>query len=109
MAERKRRRRSSRVTDYGAAIDLANMVAAMQAQVDLLESFAEDVLLTAAKPDMERYIIQGKYAENDLADSAMEAVASLVSKYRRMAAYLEERGVDIDDIIGDADRKRHLS
>ena len=108
MAEKKQRRKNS-VADCDSALELATMVAAMQAQVDLLESFAEDVLLTAAKPDMERYIIQGKYAENDMADSAMEAVASLVSKYRRLAAYLEERGVDIDDIIGDADRKRHLS
>lgn len=108
MAERKRRRRN-RVADCDSALELAMMVAAMQAQVDLLESFAEDVLLVAAKPETERYIIQGKYTENDLADSAMEAVASLVSKYRRMAAYLEERGVDIDDIINDADRKRHLS
>ena len=97
------------MADCDSALELAMMVAAMQAQVDLLESFAEDVLLVAAKPENERYIIQGKYTGNDTADSAMEAVASLVSKYRRMAAYLEERGVDVDDIIGDADRKRHLS
>lgn len=85
--------------------DLVAMVADLQHRVDLLEAFAEDVFKAVLIPDSVMFFIEGKYAELDYCDEAVDGLAKLLAKYRAMLEFLNKNGIPPEKVFGDAKTK----
>ena len=82
--------------------DVLNMVSDMQHEIDYLNAFAEDVLLSVVEPETTRYRLQMEpYDEDSLVERASEALHSFLYRYRKILAFLEKNGINVDQIIGD--------
>jgi len=90
--------------EFKSAHDLAVFIASLQAECDMFENFAEDVLLMCAMPDVERFVLEGRY-EGHIAENAMTALMKSLSRLRKLEAFLIKNHIDIDNVVSEKDDK----
>lgn len=83
--------------------ELIDSVSAMQAEIDMLYDFAQDVLITLLIPDSVRYYFEDRY--EGVVSDALDALSKHMYGYRKILDFFKRNGIDINKIISDTESK----
>ena len=81
--------------------DLVAIVADLQNQIDLLQSFVEDVFKMVLIPDQVHYYLMDKYEDVEYAVDALDGLGVILSRYRKMLAFLQKNGINPEQVFGE--------
>lgn len=83
--------------------ELAEYITNMQAEIDMLNDFAKEVLLSILFPEHVRFFFDDDYYGR--ASEAMDALSKHMHDYRRILKFLQVNGIDINKILSQTESK----
>lgn len=73
------------------------------------EGFAEHVLLSCVMPEIPRYSIHDEEVDGTMIPRAVEALDSVLVRYRKMTGWMRQNGIDPEAVVGKSDNDKNLS
>lgn len=83
--------------------ELVDIVAGMQAEIDMLNSFVEEVLIMSLMPENVRYYFEDRF--DGRAAEALEAFGKRMYEYRKILEFLRLNNIDVNQILSDTESK----
>ena len=83
--------------------DLVEQIASMQAEIDMLNSFANEVLVSVIMPEHVRFFFEDDYIGR--AGEAIEALSKHMHDYRKILEFLRLNKIDVNQILADNESK----
>ena len=83
--------------------ELVDIVAGMQAELDMLNNFAREVLITVLVPDQVRLFFDDDF--DGKAAEAIDALSRHMLEYRKILEFLRINKIDINQILSDTESK----
>lgn len=83
--------------------ELLDYITGMQAEIDMLNAFVRDVLISAIMPENVRLFFDDEYTGK--AAEAMDALSQHMHDYRKILEFLRINGIDVNKIISDTGSK----
>lgn len=83
--------------------EFVDYIASLQAEIDMFNSFARDVLISVLVPDQVRLFIEDDYSGS--AAEAMDDFSKHMHKYRKILEFLRINNIDVNKITADTESK----
>ena len=83
--------------------ELVDTIAAMQAEIDMLNDFVEDVLIMTMMPDNVRFYFEDRF--DGRTAEAMEALSKHMHEHRKILEFLRINKIDVNKIVSDTENK----
>ena len=83
--------------------EFADYITGLQAEIDMFNTFARDVLISVLVPDQVRLFVEDDYTGT--AAEAMDALSKHMHNYRKILEFLRINGIDINKITSDTESK----
>ena len=73
------------------------------------ERFTEHVLLACSMPEIPRFTIHDKEIDGTMMPHAIEALDTILVRYRKMTKWMRQNGIDPEAVAGKPDEDKNLS
>lgn len=83
--------------------ELVDAIAGMQAEIDMLNDFVDEVFILALRPSDVRYYFEDRFEGR--AAEAVEVLSKHMRDYRKILEFLRVNGIDVNRIIDDNESK----